>query len=367
MEIILRCTYPHEHTHLRNCDMALLLQKPEQLLPEGYGLYLLPSEYLARFTDSDNDIAPIPDNAQPGSFILYDNTSKSTRVLQTGDIPDRTIFITGTCNSNCIMCPYTEYYRKRAENEPVDRLKRFVELMDPFSEYLCITGGEPTLLQDGFLDLLDTAKKHFKGTLIHILTNGRTFSYQSFVAAYQTVRPYKTLLGIPLHASSRELHDHITQSPGSFQQTISGLDNLHRLGEHIEIRIVTSALNKENLPSLAKLIADRFPNVRHVCFMGLEMMGNSMVNRDAVWCSFKELMPWVLQATDILLQHAIPVQLYNYPLCAVDRKYHSLYRKSISPWKVVYLPACDGCRYKEECGGFFMTTAAMHDIEVLPF
>ena len=368
MEKILRCAFPEECTHLHTSDIALILKGPIEVLPEGYGLYCLSSEEYQRFDDNPQ-VIEIPGELESGFFISVNTDSKppEIKVLQTSDIPDRTLFTTGFCNSNCIMCPYTEYYRLHSENEPLARLKRFIELMDPYSDYLCITGGEPTLLKENFLELLLAVKNHFQGTLTHILTNGRTFSYKDFVAAYQSVRPYKTLLGIPLHAGNSVLHDKISQSPGSFEQTTRGLDLLHRYGEHIEIRIVTSAINKENLPYLAQFISDRYPNVRHVCFMGLEMMGSSMVNRSDVWCPYSDIMPYVQTASDILLEHAIPVQLYNYPLCYVDKKYHTLYRKSISPWKIVYLPECEKCHCKEECGGFFKTTAVMPDIVVQPY
>ncbi len=368
MEKILRCTLPEERTGLDPSDVALFLKDPIESLPEGYGLYYLTKENCHDFSDNPL-VREAPNNLEPGNFISIDSedAAASPRILQASDIPERTLFTTGECNSNCIMCPYTTYYRQHAEKESITRLYRFVELMDPYAEYICITGGEPTLLKSDFLNLLQAVKQHFKGTLVHILTNGRTFSYLDFVAEYRKVRPYKTILGIPLHADNPALHDRISQSPGSFLQTVKGLDILHRLGEHIEIRIVTSALNKENLTDLASLIADRYPNVRHVCFMGLEMMGNSMINRSEVWCTFSDLLPYVQEAADILLSHAIPVQLYNYPLCLVDKRYHSLYCKSISPWKVVYLPECESCKYKEECGGFFKTTAVMTDIQVKPY
>ena len=368
MERILRCTFPNDRIDLKPVDIALLIQEPIDKLPEGYGLYCLSPEIYGQFEDRPFTIEWTEDLV-PGSFLSVKSEGDkiSVRLLPTADTSERTLFTTGACNSNCIMCPYTEHDRLQAEAESIQHLTRFVELMDPYADYLCITGGEPTLLKEDFLSLLQAVKNHFKDTLVHILTNGRTFCYRDFYADYQKVRPYKTLLGIPLHASFDSLHDKISQSSGSFSQTTHGLDILHRYGEHIEIRIVTSALNKENLSDLARFIAERYPNVRHVCFMGLEMMGNSMVNRNTVWCSYSSLMPYIQEAAKILLRSAIPVQLYNYPLCLVGKKYLPLYRRSISSWKVVYLPECESCKCKEDCGGFFRTTAVMPDIRVIPF
>ena len=149
------------------------------------------------------------------------------------DIPENTIFIGGQCNSNCIMCPYTEHFRSNSRLESLDSLKSCVDSMNPFAEYVCITGGEPTMLREDFLKLIDYCKNYFSSVLLHVLTNGRTFAYKDFLADFRKVRPYKTLLGIPIHADKPELHDYISQSSGSFRETLQGLDNLYTAREQI--------------------------------------------------------------------------------------------------------------------------------------
>ncbi len=43
-------------------------------------------------------------------------------------------------------------------------------------EYLAITGGEPTLLGSGLLELICACKKHIPKTALAILTNGKNGS-----------------------------------------------------------------------------------------------------------------------------------------------------------------------------------------------
>lgn len=283
------------------------------------------------------------------------------------DISENTIFTTGLCNSNCIMCPYTEHFRRNSKMVSFSSLKEVVDTMNPETEYVCITGGEPTILREDFLRLVEHCRKHFHSALLHILTNGRTFAYKDFLEDFRKVRPYKTLLGLPLHADNSALHDYISQSMGSFDETLRGLDNLYRAGEHIELRIVTSKLNCDNLPALAKMIATRYPYCRHVCLMGLEMMGNAMINRDKVWCSYNELWPFIREAAYTLLMKGVETELYNYPLCIVDKSLQPIYRRSITPSKIEYLHECAACGRKNECGGFFRSTKIMPDINVRPY
>ena len=183
----------------------------------------------------------------------------------------------------------------------------------------------------------------------------------------EPIELHVTLLGIPLHASDASLHDRISQAHGSFYETCKGLDNLHAAGERIEIRIVTSALNYRNLPDLARMIAEKYSGCQHVCFMGLEMMGNAMIHRNDVWCNYDALWPYVQEAAEILLMAGVDVQLYNYPLCKVNLELQTLYKRSITPSKIEYLPECSECRRKDECGGFFRTTRVMPDIRVKPY
>ena len=287
--------------------------------------------------------------------------------MAASDIPENTIFIGGVCNSNCVMCPYTEHFRLKSQAESLDKLKHLIDCMNTNAEYICITGGEPTILRDDFLKLIEYCRNHFHAALLHILTNGRTFAYKDFLADFRKIRPYKTLLGIPIHADNAELHDYISQTKGSFTETLLGLDNLYSAGEHIELRIVTSKLNYNNLPDIARMIADRYPYCQHVCLMGLEMMGNAMINRDKVWCSYDELWPFVREAAYILLMKGVETELYNYPLCIVDHSLQSIYRKSITPSKIEYFSECGSCMRKNECGGFFRTTKIMPDINIRPY
>ena len=363
---IFRCTKLNEPSHLPQTDEALIVEGNSlDQLPSGYSLYLIDKEsslspdYLAK-------IYYKPDKCTDGSFVVLDK-NEEVRLLSTSDNPDRTLYLTGLCNSNCIMCPYTEQYRLNSSFEPLSLLHRCITLMDPYAEYVCLTGGEPTLLKDGFLDLVKHCKEHFQQTLLHILTNGRTFSYQAFLGAFQQVRPYKTLLGIPIHADNASQHDYISNAIGSFNETIKGLDNLYQAGEHIELRVVTSKLNYLNLPNLAKFIVHRYPYCQHVCLMGLEMMGNAMLHRNEVWVNYDTIWPLIREATEYMISHGVEVELFNYPLCIVDQHLQALYRKSVSPEKIEFLPQCENCGRKNECGGFFRTTKVMPDIHIRPY
>lgn len=365
---VLKCIYPDDLWDVRITfdKCALVIDELCNPMPsESFGAYLVPAELQTAY--------PFPgrvfQKGQRGyddSYLVICEDGNGTFVdVINGD--DTTLFLTGECNSNCIMCPYTTTKRLGAKKTELPFLLGLMECIDPHTEYLCITGGEPTLSKHDFLRVLEAIKNRFDEAIVHILTNGRTFSYSGFYEEYKKVRPYNTLLGIPLHAGNAALHDTISDCSGSFDQTVAGLDLLYSRHEFIELRIVASALNAEELPELANFIGNRYPAVDHVSIMGLEMMGNAMLHRERVWIPFDKLMPWVLKATDILLSKGVSVQLFNFPLCYIPERYEALYRKSITPSKVEYMEDCEKCTRKNECGGFFRSTKVMSGIVVYPY
>lgn len=103
------------------------------------------------------------------------------------------------------------------------------------------------------------------------------FSVVEYSIRLKNTVPNHTLIGIPLHAATSSLHDHITQVPGSFIQTVQGITNLLKQGLRIEIRIVVTKLNVMDLKNLAAFIAENFKGIDHVCIMAMEMTGNAYV------------------------------------------------------------------------------------------
>ncbi len=375
-DIILRVTFFYEELFISRLDCAVVINEIGQQIEPGYALYLLDSSYLRQSTTWQdvfvhgfpycvlpNDIA-----LQPGQFlhVFADGKTATIHILQTDDLPDRTLFLTGKCNSNCIMCPYTSRWREKADNTPLQFLLRYIELMNPYAPYLCVTGGEPTILKDEFIKVLLHVKAHFKYCLLHIMTNGRAFYYSDFFEVYKISRPLNTLLGIPIYAHTSELHDAITLVPGSFEETLVGLDRLYVSGEHVELRIVLTALNVSCLVDFARFVHEKYPNIYMVSIMGLEMVGNAYKNRKNVWINFDDVTEMLTKTVDYLVSNGIQTQIYNMPLCKVNRRHWALCQKSISAEKVAFYPECEKCVIRSTCGGFFNTTIHMPDITITP-
>ena len=313
-------------------------------LPIAYGLRQL--DYL-----DYGDVVAV----DPNGFVrtLYRRASKHNFIL-----------VTEQCNSLCLMC--SQPPKDIDDSDRLDEHLRLVELIDPATEELGITGGEPTLFRDGFLRLIAHCKEQLPQTALHVLTNGRLFFYRRFAEKLGLTAHPDLVLGIPLYSDIDTHHDHIVQARGAFEETVIGLMNLDRYDVRIEIRVVLHALSIPRLQELATFIARNFPFACHIALMGLEMFGLVHKYLAELWIDPADYQRELVAACNILCDAGMNVSIYNHQLCVLDRELWPLARKSISDWKNVYLPECNGCSVIDRCGGFFRSGTKIRSVAIAP-
>ena len=274
---------------------------------------------------------------------IWDSKSKSN-----------VLFLTSRCNSRCIMCPQPV---ECSEGYIEEALKVVSMLKADEVNELCVTGGEPTLMQDKFLEVLAECKKKFSDKSMIVLTNGRNFKNFEFVRDTIKNAPRYITFAIPLYAPYAELHDEIVGVKGAFRETIKGLYNLVRFNAAIEIRVVITKKNYKLLPELANYIGWNLPMVSHIALMGMETHGMADENIDEVWIEPLEFNGLLKEAVKILDYRNLRVSVYNLPLCLLNQNIWKYSRQSISEWKQEYIDSCKMCVKKKGCAGFFSTSS----------
>lgn len=265
------------------------------------------------------------------------------------------MLLTERCNSNCIMC--SQPPKLYDDSHLTDAWLKAIPLMSPDTEFLGITGGEPTILGDGLFQLLRCCKAFLPSTSIHLLSNGRLFNYLSLCQELQSVAHSDLMIGIPLYSDLADRHDFVVQARGAFDQTLRGIVNLERCNQRVEIRIVLHRHTVDRLPQFARFVATNLPFVEHIALMGLEMMGHVRVNLESLWIDPWDYQENLRKAVDEFLVHKTNFSIYNHQLCVLDRSLWPFARKSISDWKNEYVGDCHGCKAIESCGGFFASSA----------
>lgn len=280
---------------------------------------------------------------------------------------DSTLFLGAKCNSNCIMCPAGDQERKNGFSYSRELLMKYIDYLPLDLEYLVITGGEPTMQVDLFLDALERVKAKFPFTQVLLLTNGRSLSDHWLYTQVCERKPANFRIAIPIHGETPSLHDSITRASGSFEQTMLGLRRLMDSDIKIEVRIVVTKANCDHLLNIAKMISENFPRVFIVNFLGLEPRGNCALNFDSVYIEHRSAFLKSRDAIDHLIAHGYDVGLYNFPLCAVDKDYWPLAAQSISQYKNVFPADCKKCSVKRICAGFFTAAMSIAHPEVTPY
>jgi His-Xaa-Ser system radical SAM maturase HxsC len=279
---------------------------------------------------------------------------------------DSTIFMGAKCNSNCIMCPASDIERKQGFSYSHDMLLKYIDYLPEDIEYIVITGGEPTMQTALFLEVLDRVREKYSSTQVLLLTNGRSLSDNWLFEQVCIRHPSNFRVAIPIHGSTSKLHDYITRAPGSFDQTILALKKLMHSHIKIEIRIVVTKTNCDNLLEIAKLITNLFPRVFCVNFVALEPRGNCALNFGEVYIDHRSSFLKSKPAVQHLISEGYDVGLYNYPLCAVDKDFWPIAARSISQYKNIFHPNCKACAVKQICGGFFTATLSIAKPNVVP-
>jgi His-Xaa-Ser system radical SAM maturase HxsC len=309
-------------------------------------------------------LPPDLDYVSEGDVIRIDPARQHVDVLYRRRSPHNSVLVTEQCNSRCVMCSQPPV--PRDDGYLVEDLLKAIPLMSPETIELGITGGEPTLLHDGLIRLLVSARDHLPHTAVHLLTNGRLFAYIRYAEKVAEVRHHDLMLGIPLYSDLAEQHDYVVQARGAFDQTVRGFLNLGRYQQRLEVRVVLHRLTYRRLPQLARFIARNLPFVEQVALMGLEPTGYTRLNLEALWMEPADYGAELAMAVELLDQAGILVKIYNHQLCVLDDRLWRFAVKSISDWKNVYMDECEACGVREQCGGFFASAELRRSAMIHP-
>lgn len=260
------------------------------------------------------------------------------------------------CNNHCLMCtnpdpPWPAWdgsfdYSYNAIIERVEKVKEKIELDD--SIYL--TGGEPTL-HPYFLDILKYLTQNFPKQRITLLTNGRRFFYRDFTKKVLEINDDFNI-DVSLHGSTDYLSDKITGIPGSFKQTLQGLENLlfYKKKQIIGIRFVITKLSYKNIAQFLEMIKRRLPSIDRIIFLFWEPEGQAIKNLETVKISYNRVKPY-LEKIQPLINSLKEIRFYHFPLCTIPEGLWPYTWRTLRFDEVNFIKKCDQCYVRDYCLG----------------
>jgi MoaA/NifB/PqqE/SkfB family radical SAM enzyme len=207
------------------------------------------------------------------------------------------IFLGGPCSNNCLYCPASHKSSPQIESTHIT-----ASLKQEGEDGIALYGGEPALRSD-LPEIIRTARENgFRR--IKLLTNGRAFSDIQFLQ--RVITAGCCLFEIKLWGSNPSLHDHITKTPGSFWETINGLENLAGLSgdKFVCIRIPVC---KENYTDVENTVVTSLN-------FGINRIVLSVQDHRL---SFESILPHVKNAINISIFNRTWIQTEGIPFCVM--------------------------------------------------
>ncbi len=151
--------------------------------------------------------------------------------------------LTYRCNLKCLHC-YTDQGLQRKELSTKEVKQVIDQLAELGTLYLVLTGGELFARKDWF-EIAAYARQ--KGFAIRFFTNA-TLITPKIAQKICDLKPL--LVETSLYGRSPEVHDKITQIPGSFATTIDAIKHLVKLG--VKVLVKTMAM-RENISEIMEM------------------------------------------------------------------------------------------------------------------
>jgi len=212
------------------------------------------------------------------------------------------------CNIKCVFC----YYRNNldAPNKTAPRIlndisyafRRGVREID-------FSGGEPTVHPD--LPFLIGMAKEVGVQRVCIISNGWRLAEKSYVRSLRDAGLDEILFS--LHGPNSEIHDRITDTPGSFRRMIDAFGHAAEEGVTVRTNTVVNRLNYDRLHEISGLVSRfnpaqvNFITINDWCF-AKNIIGNLMV-------SYSEMAAHLREACDFLEPLVPAVNMRYIPFC----------------------------------------------------
>ncbi len=288
------------------------------------------------------------------------------------------------CNNSCVMCYFYDKLGTATDLSTEDAKKNILLAKKKGVSRLVLTGGEPTIRND-FLALVDYAVR-LGISQIEVQTNGRMFYYEEFVKKIADIQKGNNNVGflVPLYGHNERVHDAITMSPGSFNQTVKGIKNLLKYKQRFIAKTVIMKPNYKYLPEIVKLFTDL--KVKRIRITTICVPSRNASKRiRGTLPRFKESIPYLYRTLESLDEkERSKISLGSIQLCLI-REYENLVSEKVSDKIIISkrpgekmkemevpkntvmdaqdktkLEKCRKCRLFSKCGGIWKEYVKMY-------
>ena len=215
--------------YLETKHLTVAIDSPNQRLGKLYPLIVnkvvrrletLPDKDLARLFEASNSVAD--ETVSYRSLELFAQNAMDCHGSET------VIHFFGQCNQNCRFC-HGHGRNVDIAGEPLTH-HHYLELLRG-EPNLLLSNHEPSVFP-GILDVISRARE-LKTREVKMETNGLVFADETVCQEF--AKAGLTQTRVTFLAARADIHDDLTQVPGSFEKLLAALENMKRFGIREEI------------------------------------------------------------------------------------------------------------------------------------
>jgi cyclic pyranopterin phosphate synthase len=226
------------------------------------------------------------------------------------------ISIGAVCNNNCVFCMEEDREGRYVNNSAMTRERvRWMLEKHRGAEEVCFTSGEPTTRPE--LPELASWAKELGYSRVSVMTNGRRLSQLPYAA--HLVKHGMNRFYVSIHGHTKKLHEGLTRTPDSFEQTVAGLDSIAKL-KRFGVQLHTSTvLTDRNLPHLVEIYRFlRAHGVDQVVFNVMQANGRADTFFEQIFPTYTEIAREFRAFLDACGEARPQAFLVDIPLCTTE-------------------------------------------------
>ncbi len=266
------------------------------------------------------------------------------------------------CNNNCLFCVQAD--NKPEGNRTIADIKKDLDESRERCDEVVLTGGEVTMRKDIFEIISYAHDLGYK--TIQIQSNCRAIARKEFLK--KLIRCGANEFAPSLHGHIARAHDFLTQSPGSFYQTVIAIKNIREEGMPILSNTVVVKQNYKEIPNIVRLLLSLGVDQYQLAFV--HPMGNAMANFEKIVPKITDASFYIKEGLKIGKENGIKCMAEAMPYCTMEGYEEFVSERCIPCTEVragifmdkdhaktrrdsgkVKFGKCKICRYFSECEG----------------
>ena len=216
------------------------------------------------------------------------------------------------CNDNCVHCGVADIM-KTANVVPYAQVAKSLAELAPRSGGRVMFAVSELTIRPDFVKIVKTARRVGMKT-VALVTNARMFSYPRF--AEKAIAAGITHALVSVYGPTPRLHEGMTRTPGSFEQTIAGLEAL--LAAPSVTVMSNTVITKKNyryLPQLVELLAGL--GVKNVNLSFVQIIGAAARYQRAIVPRVAEVLADLQAAVDLGVALGLNMGIGGLPYCVL--------------------------------------------------